>query len=73
MNNNEKELMKEESKTQMKLNHFCELYDIPRASLMEWIHGFNFPAYKIGGRWYVDIKRYYDWRDRQHEKAYLYA
>lgn len=60
-------------KKQMKLNHFCKEFDIPRTTALQWVHSVGFPAYNLCGRWYVDIGQYYKWREKQHIKSYKYA
>lgn len=62
--------MLKKEKKQMKLNNFCKNFDIPRSTALEWIHILDFPAYKIGGRWYVDVDSYYNWREKENEKHY---
>ena len=47
---------------QLKLNNFCDEYDMSRNTVLELIATRHFPAYKIGGRWYVDIDEFMDWR-----------
>lgn len=59
-------------KQQMKLKNFCELYDIPRTTVLKWVHSENFPAYNLSGHWYVDIPKYLRWREKQHIKCYKY-
>lgn len=66
------ELMAQEKK-QMKLKTFCSCFDIARSTALQWVHSENFPAYCLNGRWYVDIDKYYAWRDVQHKKVYKYA
>ncbi len=58
-----KEFLRE--KQQMKLNNFCKQYDIPRTTALKWIHSETFPAYNLCGHWYVDIPKYFEWRDKQ--------
>ena len=60
-------------KQQMKLNHFCDEFDIPRTTALQWVHTEGFPAYNLCGRWYVDIAKFYKWREKQHIKFYKYA
>lgn len=60
-------------KKQMRLSNFCREYDIPRTNAIELIHSKGFPAYKIGGRWYVDIDKYLRWREIEHIRSYKYA
>lgn len=54
----------------MKLKHFCEEFDIPRTTALQWAHSLNFPAYNLCGRWYVDIERYHKWRQIEHARSY---
>ena len=61
------------NKKQMKLNHFCQTYDIPRTTVLKWIHSENFPAYNLCGHWYVDIIKFDKWRGEQHSKSYKYV
>ncbi len=61
------------NKKQLKLNKFCEEYDIPRTTALKWIHSQNFPAYNLCGHWYVDIDAFIKWRKSQHLKCYKYA
>ena len=51
-----------QDKKQMKLNTFCKEYDMSRSSVIELIYRYNLPAYKIGGRWYIDTNEYERWR-----------
>ncbi len=60
-------------KKQMKLTKFCESFDIPRTTALQWVHSQNFPAYNLMGRWYIDVDEYYLWRKKQHIKNYRYA
>lgn len=60
-------------KRQVKLNEFCNMFDIPYRTAIELIHSNGFPAKKIGGRWYVDIPGYYKWRETEHIRQYKYA
>ena len=50
---------------QMKLTRFMKEFDVEKKIAYEWIHIDGFPAYKIGGRWYVDIQKYYEWREKR--------
>lgn len=54
---------------QMRLMDFCREYGISRTKAMELIHRFNRPmkAYKIGGRWFVDMAAYKVWREIENE------
>lgn len=58
---------------QMKLKNFCEAYDIPRTTVLQWVHAQGFPAYNLCGRWYVDIPKYIKWREIEHKKSYKYS
>lgn len=58
---------------QMRLSTFAKMYDIPRSTAHELIHTKGFPAYKIYGRWYVDIEKYEKWREQKHRECYKYA
>jgi len=58
---------------QMQLNKFCEEYGMNRKTVERLIYGSGFPAYKIGGRWYIDIPAYEKWREIEHRKQYKYA
>ena len=58
---------------QMQLSHFCTEYDIKPNTARQMIHSKGFPAYKIGGKWYVDIAKYEEWRDQEHRKSYRWA
>lgn len=60
-------------KEQMKLKNFCSSFDVPRTTALQWVHTDDFPAFCLKGRWYVDIDKYYKWREIQHKKAYKYA
>lgn len=52
-----------EVKKQLKLSNFCKEFDIPRSTVLKWIHSDNFPAYNLCGHWYVDLKKFYKWRE----------
>lgn len=58
---------------QMSLPKFIEIYDMPRVSIYQLIHTHGFPAYKLGGRWYVDIQAFEKWREEEHRRQYKYA
>ena len=58
------------NKKQMKLKTFCEQFDIPRTTVLQWVHGSNFPAYNLCGRWYVDIDKFLHWREKEHNKKF---
>ena len=57
-------------KKQLKLESFCSTFDVPRSTAFQWFHSSNFPMFKLGGRWYVDIVEYYRWRDAEHDRCY---
>jgi len=61
------------NKKQMKLKNFCEAFDIPRTTALQWVHAIGFPAYNLSGHWYVDIEQFYKWREIQHKKSCKYA
>ena len=61
------------NKKQLKLNHFCTEFDIPRSTALKWVHSNGFPAYNLCGHWYVDIDKFHKWRESQHLKSYKYA
>ena len=48
----------ENKKKQLKLSSFCEEYDFPRTTVLELIYRDKLPAYKIGGRWYIDMVKF---------------
>lgn len=58
---------------QMALPQFIAEYGIPRSNMERLIHSHDFPAYKLGGRWYVDIPAFEKWREIEHRKQYKYA
>lgn len=60
-------------KKMMRLVHFCEEYDIPRATAIKLVHSKGFPAYRLGERWYVDIPKFLRWRETEHLRSYKYA
>lgn len=53
---------------QLKLNQFCETYNISRSTAMLWIQNEGMPAYKLGGRWYIDIGEFVSWRSNKYDK-----
>ena len=56
-------------KKQLPLKEFSNEYSIPYTTLMRWIRSKRFyPAYKICGRWYVDIEDYRKWRNEEQVK-----
>lgn len=61
------------NKKQLKLKSFCEEFDIPRNTVLKWIHSDSFPGYNLCGHWYIDIPAFYKWRESQHKKSYKYA
>lgn len=64
--------VQENKKQQMKLKTFCDEFDIPRTTVLKWVHSEGFPAYNLCGRWYIDIDKYIRWRELQHKKSYKY-
>lgn len=60
-------------KKQMKLTSFCKEFDVARTTALKWAHSDGFPAYNLCGHWYVDMDKFYQWRDQQHKKSYKYA
>lgn len=58
---------------QMSLSRFAKEYGIPPSTALQLIHRNDFPAYKISGRWYVDIASYLEWRTQEHKRAYRFA
>lgn len=62
-------------KGMLTVDHFCEQYDIPKVTVMKWIYNKSehFPAYKLGKHWYVDMKKFQQWRDAKHCNCYKYA
>ena len=54
-------------KKQLKLSNFCKEFDVARSTALLWIHSKGFPAYKIDGRWYIDIEEFYKWRNNKKE------
>ena len=65
--------MTEKKILQADLKTFRELYCIPENTVREWVHTKSFPAYKLGSKWYVDIKRFEKWRETEHANSYKYA
>lgn len=60
-------------KQQLRLTNFCEEYDVPYQTAIQWIHSKGFPAFKQGKSWYVDIPEYLKWRKIEHQNNYKYA
>ena len=56
-----------------KVKTFREMYCIPETTILRWIHTKNFPAYKQGHKWYIDVKAYEKWRETEHINSYKYA
>lgn len=65
--------MVEEKKKQLKLNNFCTEFDVPRSTALLWINSKDFPAYKISGRWYIDVNGFYEWRKFMKDSELLLA
>ena len=61
------------NKQQMKLTNFCKEFDVPRTTALKWVHSAGFPAYNLCGLWYVDLEKFYKWRENQHQISYKYA
>jgi hypothetical protein len=53
---------------QMSLPMFIKEYGIPRSSIERLIYSREFPAYKLRGRWYIDIAMYEKWREIEHRR-----
>lgn len=66
-------MRKEDKMKQMALPKFVEEYGIPRTVVLQLIHSSGFPAFKIGGRWYIDIPCYEKWRELEHKRQFKYA
>ena len=58
---------------QMPLTQFMKEYSMPRSNVDRLIHTHGFPAYKLGGRWYVDIPEFKKWRVQEHRRQFKYA
>lgn len=58
---------------QMDLKTFREVYGIAEDTVLRWVHSKHFPAYKLGHKWYVDIKKFEKWREMEHSNGYKYA
>lgn len=58
---------------QMTLKTFKATYDIPEDTALRWVHTKGFPAYKLGRKWYVDIKKFEKWREVEHANSYKYS
>lgn len=57
----------------MRLSTFCEEYDMPRTTVTDLVHSSDFPAYKLGKCWYVDVPAFEKWREEKHKRCYRYA
>lgn len=59
----------EKMKKQMSLSQFVKECGISRSTSLEMIHRsaqfHPLPAYKIGGRWYIDMEQYEKWRETE--------
>jgi hypothetical protein len=60
-------------KKQMSVETFQKCFDIGDGKMKEWIHRDDFPAYKQGRLWYVDVEKYLVWRELEHKRSYKYA
>jgi hypothetical protein len=58
---------------QLSLPQFIKEYNMPRVSVYQLIHTHGFPAYKLGGRWYVSVPEFEKWRAEEHRRQYKYA
>ena len=58
---------------QMSLTDFEKYYGISPRLAQQWVHSKGFPAYKLGGMWYVDIPEFLKWREKEHLVSYKYA
>ena len=56
-------------KRQLSLRHFCEQYEVAERTAHRWIRTVGFPAYKIMGKWYIDIVKYEEWREKYRNAA----
>lgn len=59
--------------TQMPLSKFGKEYGFSRTTMWRMVNRGDFPAYKLGGQWYVDIPAYEAWREKEHRRQYKYA
>lgn len=57
--------VKERDMQMMRMSTFIDTYDMPRQSVIDLVHSSGFPAYKIGGRWYIDIPGFEKWREER--------
>lgn len=55
--------MAQAKQKQISLRNFIVEFDVPRTTAERLIHSKGFPAYKIGGRWYIDLPQFYKWRE----------
>ena len=62
-----------DEKRMMKLPKFCSVYDIPKTNVIRWIYSKKFPAYKLGKNWFIDIKKFEQWREKEHKNNFKYA
>lgn len=55
---------------QMQLPSFLREFDMPRTNFERLVFRRDnpLPAYKVGGRWYVDIPKYLEWREEEHKR-----
>lgn len=52
----------------MKLREFREVYGIPENTVRALINRKGFPSYRLGGRWYVDIPKFLEWREEENAR-----
>ncbi len=60
-------------KKMMRIKAFCQAYDLPYTTAIQLVHSKDFPAYKLGRSWYVDIPEFLKWRETEHKRSYKYA
>lgn len=63
------------AKKQMSMVDFMEEYDMKRTTLWRLINRRDnpFPAFKLGGQWYIDVEAFERWRTEEHKRQYKYA
>ncbi len=55
------------------VHFYFNIYNVARTTVLKWVHSDGFSAYNLCGHWYVDVDKFYIWRERQHKKSYKYA
>ena len=58
---------------QVDLKTFRTMYGIPEHTVLRWVHVKGYPTYKLGQKWYVDVKAFVKWRETEHANSYKYA